>query len=90
MNATRQSIKLLEDNEVDMKKQEKLVDQIAEIERLLKKSKANLNAINHRVKVNVHKIVQSQREMIRLRTRQKNFGKIGQQIGTIIRGAEYR
>ena len=83
-------MKLLEDNEVDMKRQEKLADQIVEIERLLKKYKANLNIVNQRVKVNVHKIVQSQREMIKLNTHQRNFGKICQQVGTMIRGVDYR
>lgn len=90
MNATRQSLKLLEDNEVDMVRQEKLIVQIVEIERMLKKYKASLNVVNQRVKVNVHKIVQSQREMIKLRTHQKNFGKICQQVGLTIRGNEYR
>lgn len=90
IDSTRQSIKLLEDNEVDLKRQEKLGEQIAEIEQMLKKYKANLNVVNQRVKVNVHKIVQSQREMIKLRIHQVNFGKICQQVGSMVLGEEYR
>lgn len=90
MNATQQSIKLLDENEADMKKQEKIVAQIADLERLLKKYKTSWSIVNQRVKVNVHKIVQSQREMIKLRTHQKNFGKICNQVGTMVRGEGYR
>ena len=90
INATHQNLKLLEDNEADMKKQERLQHQIAELEILLKRYKANLIAVNQRLKVNVHKIVQSQREMIRLRTHQKNFGKICDQVGTMVKGEGYR
>lgn len=89
MNASRQSIKVLEDNESDMKRQERLVNQIFDIEQILKKHKASLNLLNQKMKVNAHKIVQSQREMIKLRTHQKNFGKICMQVGTMIRGEEY-
>ncbi|CRL03352.1 CLUMA_CG016343, isoform B [Clunio marinus] len=89
MTSTQESIKLLQENEDDMKKQEKLSTHVANLERLLKKYKSNLNIVNQRVTVNIHKIVQSQREMFKLRTHQKNFGKICQQVGVIIRGDGY-
>lgn len=73
-----------------MKKQERLHTHIADLELLLQKYKSNLTAVDQRVKVNIHKIVQSQRSMITLRTRQRNFEKICQQVGTLIRGKAYR
>lgn len=74
-----------------MKKQEKLSAKIVEIEKLLKNYKASLNVVNQRVKVNMHKIVQSSHEMVKLRVHQKNFGKhICLPAGTIIKGDSYR
>lgn len=91
MAATEQNLKLLAENEVDMIKQEKLATQIVELEKLIKRYKSNLNVVNQRVKVNVHKIVQSSREMMKLRVHQKNFGKhICLPAGTIIKGENYR
>jgi predicted RNA-binding protein YlqC (UPF0109 family) len=91
MVATKHNLKLLEDNEVDLKKQEKLATKIVELEKLLKTYKANLNVVNQRVKVSIHKIVQSSREMTKLRVHQKNFGKhICLPAGKIIKGEGYR
>lgn len=73
-----------------MVRQEKLSHKIADIEKLLKKYKLNLAFVNQRMKNNVVKIVQSQREMISARTHKENFGKICQQIGTMVRGSDYR
>lgn len=90
MNASQQSIKLLEENEADMKKQEAYTLKIGELEQILRKYKSSLITIEQRVKVNIHKIVQSQRETIKRRIHQKNFGEILQQIGTMVRGDTYR
>lgn len=91
MVATEQNLKLLEENEMDLKKQERLATQIVELEKLMKRYKTNLNVVNQRVKVNVHKIVQSSREIIKLRGHQKNFGKhICLPAGTLIKGESYR
>lgn len=89
MSASEQSIQLLEENEEDMKKQEKLAGQVFNIERLLKKYKSNLNIVNQRIRVNIHKIVQSQREMIKRRTHKERFSLICQQMGKMVRGDNY-
>lgn len=73
-----------------MKKQENLQKEIIKLEKLHKRYKANLSAVNQKVNVNIHKIVQSQLEMFRLRNHHNNFGKICQQVGTIVRGDGYR
>lgn len=88
MNAAQQSITLLEKNEADMKKQEKLVKHISDLEQLLTRYKANLNVVNQKVKSNVHEIVKSERDMIKLRTHHQNFGKICMQVGVMIRGGD--
>jgi hypothetical protein len=91
LSATEQNLKLLEANEEDHKKQELLALQIIELEKRLKRSKANLAILNQRSKVNLHKIVQSSREIFKVRAHQLNFGKhICLAAGTIVKGAGYR
>lgn len=73
-----------------MTRQESIAAKIAEIEKTLKKYKSNLAVMNQRVKTNVVKIVQSQREMVKARNHKERFGKICNQIGKMIRGSDYR
>lgn len=90
MSASQQTIKLLEDNEADMRKQEvnKLI--IGEFEEMLRKYKSSLNDVDQKVKQNIQKIVQSQRETIKRIINKKDFGEVLQQIGTMVRGDAYR
>lgn len=90
MQATKDNIKLLNENESDMKRQDRLAIQITELEKQLKRYKANLNVMNNRVKVNAHKIVQSYREMVRLRQHQQTFSKTCHQVGLMVAGPDYR
>lgn len=68
--ATEQNLKLLAANEVDQNKQELITMQILELEKRLKRSKTSLGIINQRLKVNVHKVVQSSREMMKIHLHQ--------------------
>lgn len=90
LQAAKQSIRIIEDSEVDLKRQEKIANDIAELEKQLKRQKANLTFMNKKVRGNVNRFVQSQRELIDARNRQKNFEKnVCIPFGTSIRGAEY-
>lgn len=91
MTATELNLKLLEDNEADLIKQERFAVKIVELEKLIKHYKSNLGIVNQRVKVNVHKLVQSSREMLKLCVHQKSFGKnVCLPVGTMIKGESYR
>lgn len=89
VNASQQIIKLLEENEADMKKQEAYKLIIGEFEEMLRKYKSSLNDVDQKVKQNIRKIVQSQREMVKRRSDKENSREVLQQIGTMARGDTY-
>lgn len=89
--AASDSVKILESNANDLKRQEKLVVGIAELEKQLKRYKANLNVLNKKIRGSVGKFIQSQREMIQTRIRQKSFEqRVCIPFGKMLKGPDYR
>lgn len=91
MDATRKSVNLLNAfSQEDVKKQQETVALIANLEKSLLAAKANLKVVNQQVKAKSLKIVQSQREIVKLNANKDRFGKICQQVGVMTSGNEYR
>lgn len=81
----------MELNSIDLKRQERIVTEIAELEKQLKRYKSSLNVLNKRIKGSVSKFIQSQREMLQTRTRQKGFEqRICIPFGKMLRGPDYK
>jgi hypothetical protein len=89
--AASESVKLLESNALDMLRQERIVTEIVELEKQLKRYKSSLNVLNKRIRGSVGKFIQSQREMLQTRTRQKGFEqRICIPFGKMLKGPDYK
>lgn len=90
MEATSQSIKLLDETQENVKKQQQAALLISMLEKRLQSVKANLKVTNQQVKMNAYKVIQSQREIMKLNGNKERFGKICQQVGVMTSGKDYR
>lgn len=90
MESTESNIKLLDESKLDFKRREKIESKIDEMEKSLVKYKNLLRIVNSKIKSNTPKILQSQRDMIKLRNRQFKFGEICLKVGESVRGETYR
>lgn len=89
--AASESVKILEANAADMKRQERITTEIAELEKQLKRYKSSLNVLNKRIRGSVGKFIQSQRELLQSRTRQKGFEqRICIPFGKMLKGPDYK
>ncbi|KAL7052688.1 hypothetical protein ACKWTF_004960 [Chironomus riparius] len=89
LESTESNIKLLDENSLEFKRKDKIESKIAEFEKSLIKYKNYLRVVNTRIKTNTPKILQSQRDMIKLRNHQFKFGQICQKVGETVRGDSY-
>lgn len=84
-------MKILESNANDLKRQERIVTEVSELEKQLKRYKANLTVLNKKIRGSVGKFVQSQRDMIQSRIRQKSFEqRVCIPFGKMLKGPDYR
>lgn len=90
MESTESNIKLLNENNLEIRRREKVESKIIEFEKLLLKYKSYLKVINGRIKSNIPKVLQSQRDMIKLRHHQFKFGQICERVGNVVCGESYR
>ncbi|XP_070501745.1 putative leucine-rich repeat-containing protein DDB_G0290503 [Chironomus tepperi] len=89
LESTENNIKLLDENSLDYRRKDNFESKIVELEKSLNKYKNYLRIVNTRIKSNTPKIVQSQREMIKLRNHQFKFGQICKKVGETVCGNSY-
>ena len=89
LESTESNIKLLDENSLEFKRKDKIESKIVEIEKSLIKYKNYLRVVNTRIKTNTPKILQSQRDMIKLRNHQFKFGQICKKVGETVQGDSY-
>jgi hypothetical protein len=84
------SVMLLEANKSDMEMRRKLQLMIVDLEKKLKNAKANLIAVTRRIKLNIPKVLQCQREILIVHPKHQKCAKICQQVRDTIEGNDYR
>jgi hypothetical protein len=89
LESTESNIKLLDESSLEFKRKDKIELKIAELEKTLLKYKNYLRVTNTKIKLNTPKILQSQREMIKLRNHQFKFGQICRKVGETVQGDSY-
>lgn len=90
MESTEESVKMLEENGLNLKRKKMVESKILEIENTLAKYKSFLKVINNKIKLGIPKIIQTQRDMIKSRNSQLQFGEICMKYGENVRGEDYR
>lgn len=90
MESSEQNLKILDESDLQIRQRRLAEAKIQELEKSLAKYKSFLKIVNNRIKISIPKVIESQRDMIKLRNHQHKFKDICKRVGENVRGDEYR